>query len=154
MTEPVNGWELLRSITDEIEDNGTAAAEFLHRIDVSGDAFIALVPIVTWAAGHERRSRGRLVEHSVFGSGSKRRTLGEVFDSREHRKRLLDESFPLGDGRWVSWAEATVADHEQRIALLAETEAGIKLTIKRHRDAIAKIREHGGTCLGDIGEAA
>lgn len=82
----------------------------------------------------------------------------EVFSGETtlaQRKTRLSESFALPEsGRRVRWDEATVEDHEERIAYLRKKVNGIEVTIAEHESAIWLIREHGVSCLADIGEAA
>lgn len=72
------------------------------------------------------------------------------------RTDYLAQRFATGDGRYVTWAEATVDDHRSRIAMLATLRNGIDATIERHVDAIATITAAGARCLGDAlkGKAA
>lgn len=80
-------------------------------------------------------------------------TTAEQVDAAESFRRLFKEKFSLGDGEKVSWGEATVEQHEQRIAFLIPMRDGLTGTIRRHEEAVSLIRQHGGTCLADL-EAA
>ena len=55
-------------------------------------------------------------------------------------ERLAASTFPGVDGRMVSWAEATVADHEARIAALTVLVRGAEATIARHRAAVVALK--------------
>lgn len=64
---------------------------------------------------------------------------------------LLAARIKLGDGSGgVTWGQATVAEHQQRIAFLAKLRDGIDQTIERHREAIALLSESGAACLDDL----
>lgn len=63
---------------------------------------------------------------------------------------LPTEPFALGNGRKVTWADATVAEHEQRAAMLRAQIAGIGETIRRHEDAIRVLNESGASCLKEL----
>lgn len=78
---------------------------------------------------------------------------GVPVDSCE-RARLLVESFWLPSGVRVSWGDATVEQHQQRIDWLSNQIAGISATIARHQQAIDAIVEAGASCLNDIEELA
>jgi len=69
-------------------------------------------------------------------------------------RALFRSSFHLGDGSSVSWGDATVEQHEQRIAFLEKQLDGISRTVTKHREAIKVINEAGAMCLNDLGEAA
>lgn len=146
----MNVWEMVSKLAREHEGTDEEAAlELLRQVGVKATAADFLCPLVADRIAHRRRDVVRGAEYRAFG-GSTRRELAEVIDSRSDRKRLLDASFALGDGRFVRWGEATVADHAARIDLLAAQRAGLDATIQRHREAIAAIQNAGVSCLDDI----
>lgn len=63
---------------------------------------------------------------------------------------FLSAQFAIGDGRTVSWGDATVEDHLERIELLKSNAAGNMLTASRHLAAIRTITAQNAECLGDI----
>ena len=67
---------------------------------------------------------------------------------------LFSKRFSIGNGEMVTWGDATIAHHEQRIAFLENMRGGITETIERHRNAITLISENGATCLNDACEAS
>jgi hypothetical protein len=67
---------------------------------------------------------------------------------------LLGASFALGDGRTVTWGEATLDDHEQRIELLFGNVSGNLATIAVHERAAELLRSAGASCLNDMKVAA
>lgn len=153
----MTGWELLRAVAREDDrSDSEAAVEFLRRAGVRAVGSVELLmPLIEDGVAHERRNATREVERSALHSGSARRVIGDVIDSVNDRKRLLDASFALGDGRIVRWGEATIADHQARIELLARMRAGLTETMGQHEQAIALIESHGVTCLDEIeGDAA
>jgi hypothetical protein len=66
---------------------------------------------------------------------------------------LLDTVFATGDGTRVSWREATVAQHEDRIDMLTKMIAGTSETAAMHMRAVEMIKDAGVDCLGQIGAA-
>lgn len=60
---------------------------------------------------------------------------------------LLESGFALGDGTTVTWGEATVEQHRQRIALLSRNAAGNLQTAARHQAAVDEIERSGAGCL-------
>ena len=60
---------------------------------------------------------------------------------------LLESGFALGDGTTVTWGEATVEQHQQRIALLTRNAAGNLQTAARHQSAVDEIERSGVACL-------
>lgn len=71
----------------------------------------------------------------------------------ETTAELLATVFALGDGRKTTWGEATVAEHQQRIAMLTKNAAGVVETAGRHRQAIRMIQDAGVDCLADLDSA-
>ncbi len=65
------------------------------------------------------------------------------------RTRFLASGFYTGSKR-VSWGEATVEEHRERIAFLATLRNGIDATIARHAAAVEQIESAGASCLNDI----
>lgn len=139
----------LRSF-DEIEDNdkaAVAAVDDLGRLNQRARSL--LLPILGEALLMARRSATRRVERTT--------PISAVFDgetSLDRRQARLAATFPLPDGRRVSWLEATEADHQARIDYLRMHIAGVERTIGEHEDAVAAIREHGVACLAEIEGAA
>lgn len=70
----------------------------------------------------------------------------------EVTEELLGEQFALGDGRRVTWGRATVADHEQRITMLAKNAAANVEAAARHQAAIDMIKRAGAEHLGDLAD--
>lgn len=75
---------------------------------------------------------------------------GTPVDPTAARKHWLTEGFMLGDGRRVTWGEATVADHEQRVAMLRDIRDGLSVTINRHAWAIDRITDAKVQRLADV----
>jgi putative heme degradation protein len=65
-------------------------------------------------------------------------------------QELLATTFALGDGVVVTWGEATVAQHEQRISLLTKNAAGNLEAAARHRSAVQEIQKFGVLCLNAL----
>lgn len=66
---------------------------------------------------------------------------------------LLDKTFALPTGEQVTWAAATVEQHEYRATSLEIMAAGDLQTAALHREAVAVIRERHAMNLGDAMEA-
>lgn len=66
---------------------------------------------------------------------------------------LLHQPIRLGDGRAVTWGDATIGDHEARITLLRKQRDGIDSTIQLHEQAIGTLRAAGASCLSAIPDA-
>lgn len=91
-------------------DPTVAASTALDKLDVRGEARRLLTPAVV--DYFRRRSRGRV--HAIEREAAAMRGADAVT-----AVKLLREGFPL-PGRFVRWGAATVADHEERIALLSD----------------------------------
>jgi hypothetical protein len=63
---------------------------------------------------------------------------------------LLDSVFATGDGSVVTWREASVEQHEQRIEMLTKMAAGTAETAAMHARAIEMIKESGAATLGQL----
>jgi hypothetical protein len=77
--------------------------------------------------------------------------LAEATTRLEVTAELLGTGFALGDGTETTWGAATVAQHEQRIGMLAQHAAGVVETAARHQAAIGMIKDAGVDCLADLG---
>lgn len=119
------------------------AARILLALKVNKQAATILLQVVTDAVRDEMRGGTRRVEQSV--------NVAQLQDEPTARRaRFLSERFVLEDGRFVTWGEASEADHLARIALLAKLRDGIDATIQRHELALKVITDHGVTCLNDL----
>lgn len=58
--------------------------------------------------------------------------------------------FALGDGRRVTWGEATKEEHLQRVAILERMRAGIEDTIERHKEAVRLLERTGARNLNEL----
>lgn len=86
-------------------------------------------------------------------------TLGGIIEAWEEKiaerakmeltAELLTAVFATGDGRRVTWGEATLEDHRKRIELLARGVKGSVETIRLHEYAASILRETGATCLNN-----
>jgi hypothetical protein len=68
----------------------------------------------------------------------------------EVTRELLNSEFALGDGRRVTWGEATIEEHEQRAALLRNNSVANIEAEARHRQAIDMILKARVRCLSEI----
>jgi ATPase subunit of ABC transporter with duplicated ATPase domains len=66
---------------------------------------------------------------------------------------LLASSFALGDGRVVTWGEATAEDHRQRAKLLGQNVIGNLTTMLLHEQAAEMIEAAGAPTLGQMPQA-
>lgn len=84
------------------------------------------------------------------------RKLAELVKEHDDQIRLevttelLNSVFALGDGTRVTWGDATVEQHQQRIDLLTGMAAGTLETAARHHAAISMLEEAGATCLKQL----
>lgn len=67
---------------------------------------------------------------------------------------LLESTFALGDGQVVSWGEATIEQHQQRIDMLTSMTKGTLETAGKHQAAINELTVAHGYNLLSIVEAA
>ena len=139
-----------RSLSDiraslEVEgEPETTAGRVAEALRLNATQRELLWPILLGFCATVERGRVRAVEHRA----------GRLADRTAERQALLCETFSLPDGRRVVWGEATVADHEERIAMLAALRDGIGSTIERHRQAIAELVKLKVSCLFDLEQVA
>ena len=69
----------------------------------------------------------------------------------EWTAELLAMSFAVDQtGRTATWGDATVADHEARIAMLESNAAGNMEAAARHAVAVSELRAAGAPCLSQL----
>lgn len=105
----------------------------------------------------EWRERERLREQAVQRERERHQAFVDRIKAEarmEWTADLLASTFAVGDGTRVSWAEATVQQHEQRIAFLTRHVEGSLDTLKRHEVAVAEIlAAHADTLAGAIADS-
>ena len=66
------------------------------------------------------------------------------------REALRELAFHLPDGRVVSWADATAAEHEARVAWLHTYIGSLETDVRRHERAAKLLAERGAERLADV----
>ena len=72
----------------------------------------------------------------------------------ELTSELLNSVFALGTGKRVTWADATVDDHKQRMSMLNKNSEATVTAAARHLLAVQMIEAAGVTSLGQLDKAA
>ena len=72
--------------------------------------------------------------------------------TQDHLAALLQRSFRLGNGVSVRWGDATVDQHEKRIAMLSRQRDGIENSVRLHQDAVNRLRKSGAACLFELAQ--
>lgn len=112
-----------------------------------------LAEIVRQKVAAVRRTRDSMIAHTVAPSEVRAIRVAEG-STRERLERLGATMFPGVDGRLVAWEDATIEDHQARIATLNAHIAGLEHTREQHEAAIAAIRgASGASCIREIMEA-
>jgi len=132
--------ELVEAHSEAGDDQAIAVA-ILAVLKVNRKASKVLLNAVAAAVTFERRHLATVAERNAFAGHPKGRDL------REH---LAEETFAIGNGRRIRWLDATVADHEARIAYQQRLISAVVGDIDRHTLAIKIIRDHGVTCLREV----
>lgn len=71
--------------------------------------------------------------------------------AHEYAEDLLDTRFAVEEGgEIVTWATATIAQHNRRAAFLEGLAAGIATTALLHRQAVADLNAAGSDTLGEM----
>ncbi len=114
-------------------------------------------PLLAMECRRTQRKAARKIEEEVAGNHG---APGVASDAQPgidagapSRSDFLATRFYTGD-HYVTWGEATVEDHRNRIAYLASLRNGIDVTIQRHADAIEQIEAAGVASLNDLGTEA
>ena len=125
--------------------------------DINTDELTALL---AEAIEHAQRQISRDVERSAFTdlfanqSGAVCIPNIETGDALKTFLALLSTRFSTGKGKTVTWGDATIEHHQQRIAFLENMRGGIAETIERHQNAIKIIRDRDVECLNETYQEA
>jgi hypothetical protein len=119
-----------------------------------------LVDIVILAVEHHRRESARAVERQAFATLLRQMRASRATDAPptdspspdalDAFRLLVGQRFKLGDGSEISWGQATIPQHEQRVAVLESMMRGLQDTIARHRAVIEFLRARGASCLDEV----
>ena len=120
---------------------------FLGEYGIEGEAAAMLTPLLLQDVRYHLSRRGTRAARKVFVS-----TRAD-FNPIEARRALIRERFPLGNGEWVAWLDATVEQHRMRIDLLTKQISGIQVSVSVHERCIEIIERAGVTCLGEVPES-
>ena len=148
--ETLGLYELI--VANEHDDPSDTAAAVLDAITTLKQAKSLLFCLVHNECRRTARAATRTIEsspdgHSASGIHPESAVGGTTRDD------FLAARFYNGD-RYVSWGDATVADHEGRVAFQGTLRSGIDADIERHLEAIADIEAAGVTCLAEIAQVA
>ena len=97
-----------------------------------------------------QRTAVRNAERQVFRALFDNKPRGSRPVPPPSLRRLFKTPFAIGDGSRVNWLDATVEQHEERIARLAEMRNGLDRTIAQHVEAVRLIKEAGVSCLAEL----
>lgn len=142
-TQPGNLRDLIRDLdTDRTVEEVELARGLLATLSATGQLDL-LLPVLADEVRRVRRAHVLRVERASFGTDSKVAEGGWL--------RLLPEGFANPrTGRWITWGNATVEDHEARIGWLTGQIDALGQDVDRHQRAIKVIREHGVSCLAEV----
>lgn len=97
-------------------------------------------PVVLAAARRLARQLARKAEDQAFTAAP----------GTKDRLRVAELEFHLPDGTVVSWADATAAQHEARVAWLQTYIGSLETDMRRHERAAKLLAEQGAERLADI----
>ena len=137
--------ELYREIAPTCSDALSTASAICARLQLTTRQREVLWPLILEQCRMIARNEVRRLEKVA-----KPHRVGRPSDSIADRKQVMAETFTPGDGRRVLWGEATIADHEMRIAFLKKMRTGLDATMQRHEEAIKLLRASGASCLNDL----
>lgn len=116
-------------------------------------------PVGGAAAGCPCRGCSKVRERAEARRDSEERMKVAMAAAREEYKAalfmewtddLLASTFALNDGRLVTWGEATIADHEERIAMFERNAHANLEGAARHALAITRLRESDAAKLAEL----
>lgn len=150
--------DVRRSITVEIERNNLPA-----RIgkDVPDTAVGQVTILPRKETKEERDARfERDREEKLAREAQFRQKMESI--TKDYRKKVIDNwteellntPFATGDGRRITWGEATVDDHEMRIAMLYRQISGTASDVARHEKAVEVLETSGKKSLNQYMEEA
>jgi hypothetical protein len=137
---------LRRLVIEECLSPEVAAQKALDSVSKAKLAEFVRPLVLLRAKGMERKLVRR-VEETAFGdAGGDQPAMTRA----EARRRLVAEQFPLPDGRWVPWGQATPDNHRARAGWMRKHAAAVVADAERHEQAAALIEQSGTSCLDDI----
>jgi hypothetical protein len=142
---PLSFGELYREVAPMCSDEVSIASAICSRLQLTTRQREVLWALVLEQCRMIARNEVRRLEKVA-----KPHRVGQPADTAMERQQVMAETFTPGDGRRVLWGEATIADHEMRIAYLKKMRGGIDATMQRHEEAIKLLRASGATCLNDL----
>lgn len=138
-----------------VQDKPDGDPEMLARQLLKKHQGASLVTLIVREIALVQRSMVRDTEKSTFASAFRNGGGADVPEvDMSIFKRLFEKAFSLGDGTVVSWGDATLEQHQMRIAMLVKQREGLDDTIERHRRAVQIITQAGVTRLNEIKLAA
>lgn len=135
------------------DDPADTATAVLAAIATLKEARAVLFDVVRDECRRQSRSVARAIEQSAPTDQPPSGTHNDGVGGGTTRTAFLASRFCTGDG-WVTWGDATVQDHRDRITFQTALRNGISSDIDRHADAIERIERAGVSCLNDIELAA
>lgn len=135
------------------DDQYRTAEAIAVRLKLTDEQREYLLPVIVNSARIVRRQSSRRAEENYDPESRKPTMRGSQKQedlSDDPRLAFLAAEFALPDGRWVSWRDATVKDHEDRIVMLDKQRGSIVVTIDKHRAVVQQIKSNKVRCLGDL----
>lgn len=131
------------------QDAQTLASKIIDKLPTE-----ELVRLVAEEIDHIRRMKARVAEAEAFRSFRPSIKPGRV-ERKQHInagafRAVIGSTFKVGNGVEVSWGQATIEQHEQRVAMLERMRNGLDDTIRNHKATIAAMRDAGVNCLDDL----
>ena len=128
-------------------DAHEAAVQAVSRVPEE-DLRARMVPIAEGMARDVIRRISRAVEDDAFSVSGEHDNIEKAIS----RSDFLAARFALPDGRWVTWSDATAADHRARAEWQNGYANSCMVDAARHIEAAATIEAHGVKCLAQISE--
>ncbi len=125
-------------------DPTLAAKETFAKLGVKGEAAAVLMPaVIDWFRRHQRGMTREVERRAAETNRSAPTRVAMTAPD------LLRQGF-VGVCGWVSWSDATIADHQAYIDMLVPKVKGLEQTISLHRKAIEVLQASGRVCLGEL----
>lgn len=98
----------------------------------------------------EKVSRDQAREAGFDSWTEERRAVAALGRQLWPFRALLTAEFAMGSGNRVTWAEATIDDHMQRVGMMQKQIDTMGIDVDLHEKAIALLRDRSRRTLGDL----
>lgn len=157
-------YEVITRLSADIDDADVLADKAMSEVGMPAHLVPVFYPLLRHTAAKRLRYLARANEPKFdeptsddeAAAPDDGRVPGERSTATRATAITVPEWLPVkwffDDGTGVTWADATIADHERRIREQLKRAHALKHDIDLHTEAINRIKAGGVECLGDLRE--